>query len=215
MKPFIQPYHYNFLAEHSLNLLKTNQWVNDQGTRGTLRSLIIEKIHETFPDSSLTELALLEEILLIEKSHKEVQAYLEKLTPLIIPFKAPTDSELKKLFKKTKKLKLPDWQAFPLTDFSFYGWNDPGQQRKYLIYYENDQLIGIDGVVSPTVKTSICSICHTKSPVTLFMARVRGGHDGTYLNQGNYICYDSHQCNKQIQRRTELEAFMANVKYQK
>lgn len=215
MNEFIQPYQYNFLETQALTLLQTNQHVNDSATIATMRALVSEKIALEFRDCQPAELAFLMEILSIQKSRKEVEAYLAKVKGCVRPFMAPSDQRLKKVFQKTKKLQFPKWESLALKDYTFYGWNNSGQQRKYLILYQNGELVGVEGTFSPTLKKGVCAICHKTADLTSFTAKVKSSGDGRYLNHGNYICYDSETCNHQIEQVTELFNFFEFVRPKK
>lgn len=213
MKPFIQPYQFNFIEQQTMDLLNTYRSVNDTATINTIRFLILDKIDTEFADCNEEERALLHEILTLDKTSREADRYLEQIKAMVIPLEPPTDPQLKKLFAKTKKLKIPNWSALDLKDYTFYGWNDGGKQRKYMIARLNGKWVGVQGILSPEIKKGICPICHKTSEVALFMANVKATSDGAYTNRGNYICHDSEKCNHQIKRLGELERFIETVRY--
>ena len=49
-----------------------------------------------------------------------------------------------------KKLKQPDWQTLDLKEHTYVGWNDPGTQKKYLLYYADERL-KVSMALSPTI----------------------------------------------------------------
>ncbi|MFU1789544.1 hypothetical protein ACM3BO_13340 [Mammaliicoccus sciuri] len=92
------------------------------------------------------------------------------------------------------------------------GWNDSGKQKKFIVLYEDDKLIGVSGDLSPTIKPGICSICKKESNVSMFLSTTKSKGDGTYTKNGNYICHDSEHCNQQLDQLNGLYEFIHTVK---
>lgn len=140
MKEFIEPYQYNFIKNQLANVSRAYRSANDTSTLKALKSLTEEKINELFPESVLEEHKELFSELHAITSTKEAEPFLDGLKAYVIPFAPPSDVKLKKLFAKTKKLKIPAWSKLDLRDYTFYGWNDIAQQRKYIVTYEDGNL---------------------------------------------------------------------------
>ncbi|WP_348921448.1 FusB/FusC family EF-G-binding protein [Enterococcus rotai] len=211
----IQPYQFNFIRKQANILLQAHLSVNDKNTVKTLQAIVLEKINEQFgPDKDQLQ-PLLEGFLEAATSKPRLEHYLEELKEAVIPFDPPSKQQLTKLFKKTKKLKIPEWETMDLRDYTFYSWNDSGKQQKFIIASIDGQLVGVSGTIAPTTQKGICPICHETSEVTMFLSKVKESGDGMYTKRGNYICYDSEKCNHNIERREELEAFVQNVKFTK
>ncbi|MTD40245.1 elongation factor G-binding protein [Erwinia sp. CPCC 100877] len=208
MNKQIQPYHYNFIRKQAYILLQAHLSVNDKNTIKTLQAVVLEKINEQFGDKQEESQPLLTGFLEAATSKPRLEQYLEGLKEAVIPFDPPSKQQLTKLFKKTKKLKIPDWDTLDLRDYTFYSWNDSGKQQKFIVALIDDQFVGVQGTISPTVQKGICPICYETSEVALFMSKVKESGDGMYTKRGNYICYDSERCNHNIERRTELEDFV-------
>jgi hypothetical protein len=213
MNKQIQPYHYNFIRKQAHILLQAHLSVNDKNTIKTLQAVVLEKINEQFGDKYEEFQPLLSGFLEAATSKPRLEQYLEGLKEAVIPFDPPSKQQLTKLFKKTKKLKIPDWDTLDLRDYTFYSWNDSGKQQKFIVAFIDGQFVGVQGNISPTVQKGICPICHETSEVALFMSKVKESGDGMYTKRGNYICYDSDRCNHNIERRTELEDFVKNVAF--
>ncbi|AHI55243.1 FusB/FusC family EF-G-binding protein [Listeria ivanovii] len=215
MKEFIEPYQYNFIKNQLDNVSRAYRSANDTSTLKALKSLTEEKINQLFSKTELNEhLALFTELHAIT-STKEAEPFLEKLKAFVIPFVSPSDAKLKKVFAKTKKLKIPAWSKLDLRDYTFYGWNDISQQRKYIVTYEDGNLVGVNGTISADIQKGVCSICHSHSKVSLFMAKTKSSGDGIYTTNGNYICYNSDVCNEQIKKRETLDEFIEVVRKRK
>ncbi|MBC2007209.1 FusB/FusC family EF-G-binding protein [Listeria welshimeri] len=215
MKEFIEPYQYNFIKYQLANVSRAYRSANDTSTLKALKSLTEEKINELFPANVLEDHKELFSELHTITSTKEAEPFLEDLKDYVIPFVSPSDVKLKKIFAKTKKLKIPTWSKLDLRDYTFYGWNDIAQQRKYIVTYEDGNLVGVQGTISNEIQKGVCTICHTHSKVSLFMAKTRSASDGIYTTNGNYICHDSDVCNQQIKDRETLDEFIEVVKKRK
>ncbi|MBC1635467.1 FusB/FusC family EF-G-binding protein [Listeria welshimeri] len=215
MKEFIEPYQYNFIKYQLANVSRAYRSANDTSTLKALKSLTEEKINELFPANVLEDHKELFSELHTITSTKEAEPFLEDLKDYVIPFVSPSDVKLKKIFAKTKKLKIPTWSKLDMRDYTFYGWNDIAQQRKYIVTYEDGNLVGVQGTISNEIQKGVCTICHTHSKVSLFMAKTRSASDGIYTTNGNYICHDSDVCNQQIKDRETLDEFIEVVKKRK
>ncbi|MBC1339879.1 FusB/FusC family EF-G-binding protein [Listeria welshimeri] len=215
MKEFIEPYQYNFIKYQLANVSRAYRSANDTSTLKALKSLTEEKINELFPANVLEGHKELFSELHTITSTKEAEPFLEDLKDYVIPFVSPSDVKLKKIFAKTKKLKIPTWSKLDMRDYTFYGWNDIAQQRKYIVTYDDGNLVGVQGTISNEIQKGVCTICHTHSKVSLFMAKTKSASDGIYTTNGNYICHDSDVCNQQIKDRETLDEFIEVVKKRK
>lgn len=215
MNTKIQPYQYNFIRKQANILLQAHLSVNDKNTVKTLQAIVLEKINVQFGSDKNALEPLLDGFLEAATSKKRLDDYLDSLKEAVSPFDPPSKPQLTKLFKKTKKLKIPDWENMDLRDYTFYSWNDSGKQQKFIVASIAGKLVGVSGTITPTTQKGICTICHETSEVSLFMSKVKESGDGMYTKRGNYICYDSDKCNHNIERREELEAFIHNVEYVK
>lgn len=215
MKEFIEPYQYNFIKYQLANVSRAYRSANDTSTLKALKSLTEEKINELFPANVLEGHKELFSELHTITSTNEAEPFLEDLKAYVIPFVSPSDVKLKKIFAKTKKLKIPTWSKLDMRDYTFYGWNDIAQQRKYIVTYEDGNLVGVQGTISNEIQKGVCTICHTHSKVSLFMAKTKSASDGIYTTNGNYICHDSDVCNQQIKDRETLDEFIEVVKKRK
>lgn len=203
----MKPYEYNRIKALAFNLVNVYHSVNDKTTQEAVYATaaneiltILSNVPEAqdflgkIKDSSLTadraELALL------------------ALKPLVEPFSLMTESQIRKTFKKVKKLKLPAISLWDMREVSYFAWNEISSNRKYILTANGD---GYYGTISGQFK-NICAICKKTSTVTQFLATTKSGSDGTYTKNGTYICLDSDQCNRQIQSADGLENFLNIIK---
>ncbi|EQB9249240.1 FusB/FusC family EF-G-binding protein, partial [Listeria monocytogenes] len=119
MKEFIEPYQYNFIKYQLANVSRAYRSANDTSTLKALKSLTEEKINELFPANVLEDHKELFSELHTITSTKEAEPFLEDLKAYVIPFVSPSDVKLKKIFAKTKKLKIPTWSKLDMRDYTF------------------------------------------------------------------------------------------------
>lgn len=218
METTIKTYQYFFIKREIEQLLNVYHSVNDKKTVATVQALATERINEVVENDPQV-IALLEPFVkqIMDTNLKKEKAteLLERLKEHVAPFKQPSKIQVKKIFRKVKKLKHPDWQTLDLKEHTYVGWNDPGTQKKYLLYYADERLQGVHGTLSPTIIKGVCAICHKTSSVSMFLSTTKSGSDGTYTKKGNYICHDSDQCNQQLVKLAPFYEFTDIVKKEK
>ena len=212
MEKTIKPYQYYFIKREVEQLLSAYSSVNDPKTVQTVQALAAEKIHEVLGHPNTVVNEFMEKVLDVTLKKEKAERLLEELKVIVLPFIQPTKPQIDKLFRKVKKLKQPDWNQLDLREHTYIGWNDPGSQKKFMIYYEEEKLKGISVTLSPTINKGICSICQRTSNVSLFLSTTKTGSDGTYTKKGNYICHDSDQCNQQLVQLAPFYEFTERVK---
>lgn len=85
-------------------------------------------------------------------------------------FPAITESQLRKLFKKNKKLKLPDLEQIDFRFVTYMSWIDISSNKMFLVYEKDGQHIGIEGRFTETNKKSYCFACNRYEKLVLFSA---------------------------------------------
>lgn len=212
MKQTIQPYQYYFIQREVEQLLNAYYSVNDPKTVQTVQALATEKIHSVIQEELPEITDFLAIVMNVTLTRAKAERALEELKSYVIPFEQPSKQQVDKIFRKVKKLKQPTWSAYDLREHTYVGFNDPGSQRKYLLYYEEGKLQGDYGSLSPTITKGICAICQKTSNVSLFLSTTKSGSDGTYTKKGNYICHDSDMCNHQLVQLEPFYEFVHRVK---
>ncbi|MBB3110042.1 hypothetical protein FHS18_002109 [Paenibacillus phyllosphaerae] len=214
MQPFIRNHHYNFIARQTELLQQACRTVADLKVVDTVRSSSLAKIAEQFPETTEPRKQLLEQ-LAYAKTAEEFQAYLRSLELYRSEFGPVTEQQMKKLFPKAKKLKVPNLALMDLRHVTYIGWNDIGAGKMFLVYNLNGQLVGIEGRFTPSYKKGYCFVCNKQSEVGLFSAisKSRPAHASSdyYKAVGNYMCKDSVSCNRQLTDVANLERFIQNV----
>ncbi|MDT2757234.1 FusB/FusC family EF-G-binding protein [Enterococcus asini] len=215
LNPTIHPDQYMALRQIVHDLINTYQSVNDRTTVATVQALAVEKIRTAVPIEDPAMEDLIAFILNPRLTKAKAESYFEDFKAFVIPFEKPSAKQIEKAFRKVKKLKQPDLDQLDLREHTYIGWNDPGSQKKYLLFYANGRLTGLSGNIPSEVKKNICTLCHHEDNVALFMATTKTGSEGTYTKRGNYICIDSDKCNRQLTNRQNLDQFAEHLRLTK
>ncbi|MGD6805161.1 FusB/FusC family EF-G-binding protein [Rossellomorea aquimaris] len=210
MKPFIRNDQFNFIKAQTKVLINGHVNANDPGVMKALKAVTLEKVLSLLPAPSEEEHDLLSSIASI-KDKQDAENYLAKLKPFVIPFREVSDKTLQKLFPKVKKLKLPNLENVDLREVTYLGWNDIGQERKYLVTEDNGKLIGMRGTFKNHSQKGVCTICNSIGEIGMFITESKAAANGTYRNRGNYICQDSQACNRSLQSEEKLNAFIQHL----
>nr|WP_144924871.1 FusB/FusC family EF-G-binding protein [Paenibacillus bovis] len=206
---FIKNEQLNFINKQ-INLIKDSRKRNVPAhILSAVCDLTQAKILELFPDLTTEQQQLLDVSGL--QTDAEFEAYLERLSAYIIPFPTITGQQLKKLFPKNKKLKLPDIETQDFNQLTYLSWDDVRSSKKIVVYELEGKLVGIECNFTPASKENICSFCNTVGNVSYFSTVTkakRANNPDYYKSIGNLICTDSNECNKKITDVTYLEAFL-------
>lgn len=206
---FIKNEQLNFI-EKQIAIIKDS---SNKNLPKTVLTAVIDlanaKILDLFPQASLEQ----QELLDITKwnTKEEYQRYIEQLTACLLPFPKITEQQLKKLFPKQKKLRLPDLSTIDHNKLTFLSWNDLKSNKKVIIYDLEGTLVGTEGKMTPTSKKNICSFCNCFGEVAYFSTvtkEKRPKNADYYKAIGNLICTDSNECNKNITNTEYLREFL-------
>ncbi|WP_047998650.1 FusB/FusC family EF-G-binding protein [Lactiplantibacillus herbarum] len=212
MKPTITAYQYSYITQQVNQLISAELAVNDLQIRTVMRANAIARITPLLPPEQPVTTAFLHYLETERLTRAKAPQLLATLIPMVIPFPTLSTKQLSKLFRKVKKLNQPAWSELELHELTYLGWNDSGSQKKYLVAPYHDQLIGIQGDLAPQTVKGLCAICQTIGSVALFMSTTKSSGRGTYTRNGNYICRDSAQCNRQLTDPQSLTDFLAVVR---
>ncbi|WP_070121319.1 FusB/FusC family EF-G-binding protein [Bacillus marinisedimentorum] len=210
-EPFIHNHQFNVVRKQGVIIQNALNSVTDKDVLEAVKYGAEAKVLDMFPEADGQQKHLLGLITDL-KTEEQLTAYLEKLSEYRIPFPKMTEREVKKLFRKNKKLALPDWESINWTELTYLGWNDAGQNRKFIIYELDGKLTGIAGRYTPVGKKNICSLCNEYTNVALVTAVTEKSSGDQYRSLGNYFCADSEECNSNITDTEYLEKFIRNVK---
>lgn len=170
------------------------------------------KIMGHFPNASMEQCELLD--LSKMKTDDEYDQYIDHLSNFVIPFPKITEQQLKKIFPKHKKLKLPEISDEDYNHLTYLSWNDKNYNKKFVIYELEGKMVGIECKYSPTSKKNVCSICNSVSKVVYFSTvtkNKKSNNSDYYRSIGNLICADSNECNHNITEADYLVTFLKDA----
>ncbi|KMN38528.1 MULTISPECIES: elongation factor G-binding protein [Lysinibacillus] len=196
IQPFLTVANYHLLEQQLNKILHALTTTKDKNVILAVRGLVDTEV-TTKLALSAAETMLIDQLFAVT-DRAQGDAFLEQLKPYVIPFKPVTASTLKALFKKEKKLKLPNLEALDFQQICYLAWDDAGTHRKYVVLEQNGQLKGIKGIFANNTVRGICAICNRHSDVGLFTTSIKGQVVGTFTNHSNYICADSQTCNEHV-----------------
>jgi len=212
--PFIRNHQFNLINKQVRLLQNACNTVSDPKVVEAVRFSCMQKIMEAFPEATEQEKQLLEPLATLHKT-EEFQHYLKSLHPYLLQFESVTDKQLKKLFPKIKKLKLPELESIDYRAITYLGWTDYATNKLFLAYYLDGQLVGVEGKYSPLAKKNTCFLCHRHAEVALFSAITKskpaGASPDYYKSIGNYMCIDSNTCNQHLTDPAALERFIRTI----
>lgn len=213
-QPFIRNHQYNFIKNQVEILQRACRTVNDLKIVESIQYDTLSKINELFTAATESQKKMLDEVSGC-KTTEDFQRYLRSLEPYMLEFPTITEKQIKKLFPKNKKLKIPNLSAIDFRYVTYLSWIDIGTNKLFIVYELNGQFIGIEGRNNPTNKAGYCFLCNKSGEVSLFSAisKSRPAHSlpDYYKAIGNYMCSNSHECNKNITDQTSIERFIQNV----
>ncbi|MCU6713198.1 FusB/FusC family EF-G-binding protein [Paenibacillus sp. J5C_2022] len=212
--PFIRNFQYNLIKNQADSVIRALRTVSDPKILESVRFGAQTKVTELYPDAADDRRALLEAVSEL-KTAEDLQKYMQELEPYLIPFPSVTEKQIRRLFPKNKKLKLPDLSQLDFRYVSYLSWIDIATQKMFLVYDDNGQVVGVEGRYTSTRKKSYCFACNRYEELVLFSAvsKKRTAHASPdyYKSVGNYLCVDGHTCNKNITDVASLEKLIGSV----
>ncbi len=203
---FIRNEQFNYISKQAALMRQSTKQHLAPDVRESLLALCAERILTCIPHLSAEQSRLLDFTSLT--TSEEYDQALSRLASCLLPFPTVTEQQLKKLFPKRKKLKLPALADFDLERTTYLSWVDSRSNRKYLLYVLDGKLEGIECTFSPNIIQNTCSICRHQEQVTMFstITKERKANNPDYYRAiGNLICTDSAVCNRNITDTEHLE----------
>ena len=210
MLPFIQPYQANILRNELNKLLRVFYFVGDFRVYQATKDELQATIHQMFGPLSHEQVQLFDGITEI-KGQQELNDFMRRIQDYVIPF--PFDSEgIRSLFKKEKKLSVPDVSEFDLGVMTYLGWRDISKNVIYMVYPYEGKMTGIKArYTTGSANSNVCCICNQAlggSEVGLVTTNTKASN---YKSVGNYMCLDSIACNRRMTRVDSLEDFFRSA----
>lgn len=215
MRPFIKKEDFNFIKKRAADLHSTLRNCVDPNIIETNKAYINDKILNRFTDLSDEEKNLIDINKITDPLH--IDKYLEDLNEYVYGMNPVKSTQLTKLFRKEKKLKIPELD-FETSKKVYLGWIDEGNRKLFLAYHLNGKLTGISCKI-PSYNSNnnhICVLCNhigTDSEVAFVSALCKTSNpaQGTYRSIGFDVCLDSEQCNERITSTEKLESLLKDV----
>lgn len=215
MKPFIKKEDFNFIRKCTTDLHGTLRNCVDPNIIETNKAYINEKILNRFSNLSDEEKDLIDINKITDPLH--IDKYLEDLNEYVYGMSAIKSTQLTKLFRKEKKLKIPDLD-FENSKKVYLGWIDEGSRKLFLAYSLDGKLTGMSCKI-PSYNSSnnhICTLCNhigndTEVAFVSAVCKTSNPEQGTYRSIGFDICLDSEKCNERITSTDKLEKLLKDV----
>lgn len=215
MKPFIKKEDFNFIKKCITDLRGTLRNCTDPNIIETNKAYINEKILSRFSELSNEEKELIDINKITDPLH--IDKYLEDLNEYVYGMTAIKSNEITKLFRKEKKLKIPNLD-FENSKKVYLGWIDEGSRKLFIAYNLNGKLTGMACKI-PSYNSSnnhICTLCthignDTEVAFVSAICKTSNPEQGTYRSIGFDICLDSEKCNERITSTDKLEKLLKDV----
>ncbi|RKD69739.1 treble-clef zinc-finger protein [Sinobaca qinghaiensis] len=209
IEPFLRNDQYNFLKRQVKIILQAHAATQDQGVLDATRISAVEKVLELLPPlTDEQKQFVLNAAAISESLHAE--RYLFEGREYVIPFPELSDSDIRALFPKAKKINIPELKKADAKRMTYMSWNDIRSERKYIIFPHRRGMTGWSGSFKPMARKGICAVCHGHTNIGLFMAVVKSGRE-TYTSRGNYICQSSETCNDTISSLQHINDFIETL----
>lgn len=212
MKAFISNLEFNRISRLMKDLQRTLKFSADQVITAAAKDMANDEIKSLFSDESEDHIWQVD-ISMVEKA-EDVDQYLSKAEAYVYSMKPVSESQIKKLFRKEKRLKLPATLEFDHK--TYYGWFDQGKRKLYIVHWLEDRLLGmICNVKETEVSNSrMCSLCghmNDSNEVVTVSAKCKASDQDGYHAIGFNVCKDSDDCNGRITSIQALEKLMRKV----
>ena len=213
MDTFIKKQEYNYIKNCLYDL--NNAFINciDPNIVETTKICTQDKILSFFSNLSEEQ----KEILNISKvtDPLDISTYLKDLNQYVYGMPTITGSEINKVFKKEKKLKLPDL-SIQDSKLVYLGWIDESTRKLLITYNMDGKLLGMACRLTSSKRnsTNICTLCNhigSESEVAFVSPICKPQSQDDYKSLGFYVCLNSLECNERITSTEKLEQLIKAV----
>ena len=215
MKAFIKKHEYNYIRKCLNDLNNAFRSSVDVNIIEATKTYIHKKILNIFTNLSDEEKDLLNIIKINDPLY--IDKYLIKLYEYVYGMPSITSAQLSKLFKKEKKLKLPNVNAQD-SKYVYLGWIDESIRKLFVAYNMNGKLTGMAcKITNPNSNnTHMCTLCNHigREDEVAFVSTIcktTNTGEGAYKSTGFHICLDSDKCNERIVTIEKLEKILKDV----
>ncbi|MCM3116508.1 FusB/FusC family EF-G-binding protein [Neobacillus sp. MER 74] len=206
---FIKNADFNFI-QNQVALIKDSYKKNvAPNVIQAVKDLANAKIIELYPNATNEQQKMLD--LSAYKTDQEYDKYMRRLQDSRLPLPKIPEAQLKKMFPKNKKLKLPDLDKMNLDQMSYLSWVDISTNKKFIVFELEEKMVGIECKYTILPKDNICSFCNRFGQVAYIstVTKAKKAKNPDYYKAiGNYMCFDSEECNKKITNVDYLTIFL-------
>ena len=206
---FIKNADFNFI-QNQVALIKDSYKKNvAPNVIQAVKDIANAKIIELFPNATNQQHKMFD--LSAHKTDQEYDNYMKQLQDYRLPLPKISEAQLKKMFPKNKKLKLPDLDKMNLDQMSYLSWVDISTNKKFIVFELEEKMVGIECKYTMLPKDNICSFCNRFGQVAYIstVTKAKKAKNPDYYKAiGNYMCFDSAECNKKITNVDYLATFM-------
>ncbi|MDM5337196.1 FusB/FusC family EF-G-binding protein [Fictibacillus enclensis] len=206
---FIKNEQLNFIKKQIALIKDTTQKHVPPSVLKAIIDMANAKVLDLFPNASSDQQEMLDLSRL--KTDEQFGEYIQHLSAFLLPFPSVTEQQLKKMFPKNKKLKLPDLSMIDHKKLTYLSWNDLRSNKKFIVYELDGKLVGIECKFEPAGKKSFCSFCKCAGEVAYIstVTKAKKSKNPDYYKAiGNLICADNSECNKKITNTGYLTSFL-------
>lgn len=212
MKEFIKKQQFNYIKRCLNDLNNAFRNCVDVNIVETTKLCCQDKIVSQFESLSLAQ----REILNIGKINEplQIEPFLKAMDKYVYGMNKLTKADINKVFKKEKKLKLPDLDSDAKVVYT--GWIDESTKKLFIVYNLDGKFLGMACRLAKTTKKSsnICAICNrmgSEREVEFLSPICKPLSEEDYKSLGFYICLDSKECNERIESVEKLEDILKVV----
>ncbi len=215
MNAFIKKHEYNYIKKCMHDLNNAYRSSADANIIEATKAYICEKILNIFTDLSKEEKELLDITKINDPLY--IDTYLVKLNEYVYGIPSITNSQISKLFKKEKKLKIPNLDSKDSKNV-YLGWFDESSRKLFVAYNMAGKLVGMTCKLAShsSNNTHMCALCNRigkENDIAFVSAICKTDNtgEGAYKSIGFDICLDSKKCNEVISSVEKLEKILKDV----
>ncbi|MGL5577065.1 MAG: FusB/FusC family EF-G-binding protein [Sarcina sp.] len=215
MNTFIKKNKFNYINKCLFDLNNTFRNCTDPNIIEATKAYIQSKIWNKFENLNDEEKSILDITKITDPLH--IDGYLKNLDQYVYGMENITSAQINKVFKKEKKLKLPDLSNQD-SKLVYLGWIDPAIRKLLIIYNLDGKLFGMSCRLSTptTSNANVCTLCNhvgDQNEVAFVspICKTSSKNLDAYKSLGFHICLDSSECNKRITSTDKLEDLIKKV----
>ncbi|BDR65614.1 hypothetical protein K144316041_27040 [Clostridium tetani] len=219
MKAFIKKHEYNYIKKCLRDLNSAFVGCIDAKVVEATKFYINNKILNLFTNLSEEEKNIVDITKITDSSH--IDNYLYNLNEYVYGIPSITKEQISKLFKKEKKLKLPNLDEYNSKNV-YLGWIDESTNKLFIVYNMDGKPIGMVCKI-PSYNSNnmnMCTLCNRmgrRDEVAFVssLCKIPRSKEGAYKSIGFNVCLDSKQCNERltsIKKLEEILKYVNNVK---